>query len=273
MTPSGGGRTDWVVTGIPVTPLADDGTLDPYPLARVSVIRNGQEIASTEAVVPVSWEIRCDLCHNTPGISTATDILRKHDQLHPQVDPPLESRKPVLCGGCHAQAPLGTTGEPGVASLSHAMHGSHASRMAPVVGQTGTICYACHPGIETKCLRDVHFIRGMDCFDCHISMSAVADPARQPWADEPRCDDCHQRAGFEFEQPGTLYRNSQGHHGVHCEACHGSPHAITPTVVDVDNVQAIAVQGHAGTIDVCAVCHANRPDDAFGHNLSGEGGD
>jgi hypothetical protein len=58
---------------------------------------------------------------------------------------------------------------------------------------------------------------------------------------------------------------------VHGEACHGSTHAVTPTVVAADNVQAIGLQGHAGVIDTCTVCHINRPDDNFFHHSGGEG--
>jgi hypothetical protein len=136
--------------------------------------------------------------------------------------------------------------------------------MAPA-GQLGNECYACHPGPETKCFRDVHFSRGMTCHDCHTSMQAVGDPARRPWVDEPRCSNCHNRPGFEYEQPDTLYRNSKGHSNIHCAACHGSPHAITPSVIAADNVQAEALQGHAGKIDTCTVCHESRPDDRFFH--------
>ena len=271
MQPSG--TNDWVVVGIPVTPINDANTLDPYPLARISVTGGGQEVASTEAVVPVSWEISCDLCHTTQGISVATDILRKHDQLHP-MNPPLEQRQPVACGSCHGQPPLAgvLNGDPNVSTLSRAMHHAHAPRMGSVVGQTGgTVCYACHPGIQTKCLRDVHYAHGLTCESCHLSMSAVADPNRKPWVDEPRCGTCHTRTGSEYEQPNTLYRDSKGHNGVHCSACHGSPHAITPTVTAVDNTQAIAIQGHAGTINTCTVCHKNQPDDNFNHTL-GDGG-
>jgi hypothetical protein len=258
------GRNDWNVTGIPITPIDDSGKENPYSLATITVKKNGQKVAETQAVVPVSWEISCDICHNTPGISAATDILRAHDRLHPGLN--LESKKPVLCSQCHAQAPLGTTGTPGTPALSRAMHHAHSTRME----QAGlnVACYACHPGVRTQCLRDVHYANGMVCMDCHGTMSDVADPTRRPWQDEPRCDSCHSRSGFQFEQPGTLYRNSKGHMGIHCAACHGSPHAITPTVTPADNLQALALQGHAGTIDKCAVCHRETPDDAFPHRVS-----
>ncbi len=260
------GDNDWSAIGIPVTPLDDDGKLNAYNLASVVVSDSRGTQAETLAVVPVSWEIRCDLCHNTPGISPATDILRKHDTLH---GTSLESAKPVMCASCHADVALGAAGDPARHNLSRAMHGAHASRMNAV--DVELRCYACHPGQDTRCLRDVHYERGMICTDCHDSMTAVADAARRPWIDEPQCSSCHQRAGFDFEQPGTLYRNSKGHGNVHCAACHGSPHAITPTVVAADNIQAIGLQGHAGTIDTCTVCHIKRPDEGFFHRAGGEG--
>ena len=151
--------------------------------------------------------------------------------------------------------------------MSHAMHGSHAPRMQAIAGQVSVSCYACHPGKVTECLRDVHFSKGMTCVNCHGNEYAVADVTRRPWVDEPRCSTCHTRKGFAFEEPGKLYKESHGHNGVKCASCHGSPHAITPTVVANDNVQAINVQGHAGTINDCRVCHRNQPDDAFNHTL------
>ncbi len=262
------GRTDWVVTGIPITPLDDDGSENAYPLAVVTVSQNGQNLAQTQAVVPVSWEISCNLCHNTPGMTPGMDILNAHDRMH---GTQLAQSTPVACGACHAQPALGFPGSGTVPSLSRAMHSAHASRMA----QAGldVSCYACHPGIRTQCLRDVHALNGMDCTSCHGDMNAVADPSRSPWVTEPRCGDCHTAmapAGFEFEQPNTLFRNSKGHHGVMCSACHGSPHAITPTSKIEDNVQAIALQGHAGVIDTCTVCHTQTPDESFPHRFGGD---
>jgi len=263
------GRTDWAVTGIPITPLDDDGSENAYPLAVVTVSFGGQPLVQTQAVTPVSWEISCNLCHiGSASVSTGTMILRSHDRLH---GTSLETHKPVTCGACHAQPELGMAGVAGRPNLSRAVHGAHAPRM--FMAGLDVDCYACHPGMRTQCLRDVHFSRGFTCMNCHGDMTDVADPARVPWQTEPRCDDCHPlypRLGAEFEQPNTLYRNSKGHHGIHCEACHGSPHAITPTVKTEDNIQALAVQGHAGTIDTCSVCHREAPDDPFDHRYSHE---
>jgi hypothetical protein len=253
------------VTGIPITPIDDTGRFNPYPMASISVTRPNGQSAETLTVVPVSGEMSCNLCHQAEGVSTATDILRDHDVLH---GTDLENSKPVLCASCHADAALGAPGLPDVPNLSQAVHGAHAPRMDVV--NLDNACYACHPGIRTQCQRDVHLANGVDCVECHGGMEAVADPARQPWLDEPRCGDCHARPGFEFEQPGRLFKDSVGHGGVLCGACHGSPHAITPTLTATDNQQALMLQGYAGVIDDCLVCHTEMPSDPFFHAVDNE---
>jgi hypothetical protein len=59
------------------------------------------------------------------------------------------------------------------------------------------------------------------------------------------------------EVAGTLYRNSFGHGDVACEGCHGSTHAIWPNALEAanDNLAAIQIQGHSGTIIECSACH------------------
>jgi hypothetical protein len=265
------GQNDWAATGIPITPIDDNKQLNPYPLAEISVLVSGKEVAQTHAVVPVSWEISCNLCHapGSPGPMVDRDILTRHDiKHHTSLVASAASGQSVLCAACHADPALGTTGIEGVKSLSHAMHGSHASRMAPVAA-LGNSCYACHPGFATNCQRDIHFAKGIYCTQCHGDMAEVANPNRRPWIDEPTCGSCHKhrQPEFDFEEPGKLFKDSHGHKGVHCAACHGSPHAITPTVTVADNVQAIERQGFAGTIQKCTVCHTTQPDSKFEHHF------
>lgn len=266
MTTTGNG--DWHAVGIPVIPVDDSGRDSPYPLATVTV-RNtaGVVQAQTQAVVPVSWEMACNICHNAPGVSTATDILRAHDRLHATT---LEQQKPVLCASCHSDNALGAPGLPGVSSLSAAMHRAHAPRM-PAAGMTNE-CYACHPGQRTNCLRDVHVSRGMDCHSCHQGMAEVGNPGRNPWVDLPRCADCHNRPGFDFEQPGKLFKESIGHGGVQCITCHSSPHAMTPSTNEPDNLQSVRLQGAAGPIGSvagsCGVCHTVQPSEGFFHRVN-----
>ena len=253
---------DFMAQGIPITPMTDARVIDPYQLSKIDVLYKGAKVATTKAVVPVSWEITCNACHNTPGISVAQDILLKHDRLH---GTSLVNQKPVLCAKCHADPALGAPGVTGISSLSGAMHTAHADRMA---GYSGTAqCYTCHPGPKTQCFRDVHQARGMTCQSCHTSMEAVGSSSRRPWQDEPRCGDCHAVPGHQYEQPGVLYRDSVGHNGVKCITCHNSPHAITPTQNARDNVQATAIQGFAGTIKKCSVCHSEIPSDPFNHSV------
>lgn len=258
------GTPDFAAVGIPITPIDDSGREVAYNIATVSVERNGSVVASTQAIVPVSTEMSCNLCHSTPGVSTATDILRAHDRLH---GTNLESRKPVMCAECHSDNALGAPGQAGVSSLSSAMHTAHASRMS-TLNLTNT-CYACHPGVRTNCQRDIHSARGMTCTSCHGGMAQVGAPTRQPWLQEPSCGSCHQarRPTFDFEQPGVLFRNAIGHKGVKCISCHSSPHAITPAVTETDNIQAGLIQNHTGVINDCTACHSNGPPGAFFHKV------
>jgi len=67
-----------------------------------------------------------------------------------------------------------------------------------------------------------------------------------------------------------LYRVSKGHEGVFCEACHGSTHGIWPNGNPNanDNVAAMQLQGHTGTISECSACHTGD----LGNNLDGPHG-
>lgn len=69
-----------------------------------------------------------------------------------------------------------------------------------------------------------------------------------------------------------LYRNARDAHGnVPCAACHGSSHAIWPNrdPKSNDNVTANQLQGHAGPIAECSVCHAK---EAFTQTTDLDGG-
>ena len=253
---------DYMAQGIPLTPVTDAGRTDAYQLSQINVVRNGGIVAATEAVVPVSWEMRCDTCHNQ-GRTVAQDILKRHDRIN---GTHLMDQRPVLCAKCHSDPAIGAPGTPGVKSLSAAMHSFHASRMGSLTGDKA--CYSCHPGPKTQCYRDIHKTNNLTCNNCHTSMEAVGSTTRTPWVDEPRCGSCHNVPGHQYEQPGVLYRDSVGHNGVKCIACHGSPHAITPTNNARDNKQAIGLQGHAGKIDTCSVCHTTQPSESFNHTVS-----
>jgi len=234
----------------------------PYQQAYMVAKDSGSAIAliDTTTVAPVSTEMRCDTCHadgKEPGGATGnveTNILSYHDE---ESGTSLMAERPVLCAKCHASNALGTPGTPDLANLSQAMHEHHA--------EATNDCYLCHPGQVTRCLRDVMWSKGLTCTKCHGNMIDVANPNRRPWIDLPRCGNCHS-AQFA-ENPNTRYRDSIGHGGLYCEACHGSPHAILPTIQFNDNIQSISYQGYAGSIRQCSVCHTTTPQGAGPHGI------
>ncbi|RLJ20402.1 cytochrome C [bacterium endosymbiont of Escarpia laminata] len=67
-----------------------------------------------------------------------------------------------------------------------------------------------------------------------------------------------------------LYRISTGHEGIFCEACHGATHGIWPNKnPDAnDNVAAVQLQGHTGTVSECSTCHTGD----LGNTLEGPHG-
>jgi len=272
----------YVAEGIPLTEFRDSDLVNPYPyqLAEV-VVRNstsGEELARATVVAPVSTEMHCDYCHSDGGVEdiatgrVETNILTLHDQENSSEYPPghtvlLMNRRPVLCAECHASNALGAPGVSEVPNLSKAMHERHADK----VSQDLDGCYSCHPGPQTRCLRDVMSQqKGMDCIDCHGTMLNVSQNP-SPWLQEPRCDSvaCHG-SGYAQDQP--LYRMSKDHGNVYCEACHDSTHAIALSREPNDAIKFVALQGHAGTLDKCTVCHATQPTDPGPHGISGATG-
>jgi len=177
----------------------------------------------------------------------------------------------------------------------HGVHGRTVNGAMPdnnnpaIIPEDGTTsCYSCHPGSTTQCLRGAMGSAGINCQDCHGGLLAVAGAyqERTPWLDEPKCQSCHtgdalQNRGGKIrwktvynsadpsatpvlvankrfaEENNTLFRNSRGHGGLACESCHGSTHAIWPSAEANDNVAALEIQGHTGTIIECVACHGS----------------
>jgi hypothetical protein len=135
-------------------------------------------------------------------------------------------------------------------------------------------------------------VPNLDCQSCHGNHAAVGSPTRQGWFQEPNCQSCHHDGKRELTavtslttgalrpttdtrfatNPNTpasgvsLFRFSVGHGGNQCEACHGSTHAEYSSVFagwqtshDNDNLQSLDLQGYAGAIQECSVCHKSVP--------------
>ena len=261
----------FVAEGIPVTEYSDSATTtrQPYQLATVVVkdSSSGEVLATQSVVTPTSSEMRCDKCHSDNGEAApdkktgivARNILQKHDE---EEGTQLMANRPVLCASCHGSNALGAPGKPGIPNLSRAMHRKHDGE----IPNTLNGCYNCHPGPTTQCLRDVMSQKsGMDCIDCHGTMAKVAtNPS--PWLNEPRCDSCHNSG--KFNQNNGLYRFSTGHGDLYCEACHDSTHAIAPSREARDAIKFMALQGKAGPLSTCSVCHTGTIDLSKGPHSS-----
>jgi hypothetical protein len=255
--------------GVPLTPYADAAPTveDPYQQALV-VLRdsNGIELARSRPVMPVSVEMRCVStgCH-----ASESALLLQH--AGPGEGGFDVADKPILCAACHGDPALGTVGPGAAGYFSQRIHEKHAFIDEFIPGMSG--CYKCHPGQSARCLRGtMNSDFGLVCQDCHGGMHQVADSidgGRVPWVDEPACRTCHTAA---YGEPvGQLYKVSRGHGGVFCEACHNSTHAEFPTREPRDNQVMIDLQGHAGTLSDCRVCHGVYPSGPGPHGMVASG--
>ncbi len=246
------------VEGIPVTPYPDNDLINehPYQLTLIKLFDQGDNFLSqTQSVIPVSNELSCVStgCH-----SSEQNILNRHEAMTgfaPNV-------KPILCANCHRDNALGKPGTAGTPAFSEAVHLKH--------GGITNNCYKCHPGPITQCFRDIMFTNSMICQDCHGSVTNVGqtiENGRQDWLEEPNCGIVACHGPQHSAEPGKLYRNSKGHAGLYCSACHGSPHAIFLTNNANDNLQNVTLQGYAGTLNKCVVCHGVNPTGAGPHGL------
>jgi hypothetical protein len=243
----------FIAEGVPVVPVDDNGTKNPYQVAEITVKDGtGTVIVKTQTTVPTSDEINCAKCHGSQTVNAFDDILSKHDAKH-GTNLSLPQNQPILCASCHPSPALGINTGPQI-FLSQALHGSHATK-------TGITCYDCHPGATTKCNRSLaHTTDNGNCTTCHGDMAFVASTiasGRIPWATEPQCVTCH--TGVDGVSTGSaLYRNSKGHGNMYCTACHGSPHAMYPSRETSDNYQPNQYQGSTiKTIGSCGACHNN----------------
>jgi hypothetical protein len=262
MTLSKDGRY-WEATAIPVVPYDAQGNFNAYPTCQITVKDSAGNLLAVvpDVVLPVSDEMHCDNCHEKTD--TFASILTVHDESsNTTLAADLAKGVRHACNECHADPVLGAAGQSGVKSLSEAMHGFHASKM-PSMNKLEVSCYNCHPGEKTQCLRGVMAAAGLTCEDskCHGTIQNVADTiaqGRKPWLNEPDCGNCHDNAA----NTGTLYRLSYLSNGpgpmngkILCEACHNGTHSEWESTLAVDNSLPKYLQGHAGPISDCEVCH------------------
>jgi uncharacterized protein YceK len=291
-----GARDWWEADAIPILNYDDNGDTNYYPMVNVvAKDLQGNLLASTQVVLPVSDEMDCRKCHASDSHTDAIpnggwenspdalkdfklNILKLHDDKH-DVSSYLSGLQangydyssslyqtalqgtPILCAACHKSNALGTTGFNGIKPLTEALHALHAEVTLP----GGTL------KLNESSNRD------------------SCQNGRNGWMEEPDCQACHQngqryteavidtagtlRAALDTTfatndntpAPGSnLYRFSSGHGDMQCAACHGSTHAIYPSSHAEDNLQSIGVQGHSGTVSECTACHTTTPSTSTG---------
>ncbi len=289
----------FIAEGIPLTNIRDQDAVTgkPYPFQKaVLTVRDASNpktiLATLTVVAPVSTELMCQNCHSDmmdattryapdvqPTGKLETNILTIHDYLNKDnyatylaaypdllAKTPLMQHQPVLCADCHGDNALGKPVVGEIKNLSNAMHGHHNPTNAPDITPDTDGCYNCHPGPSTRCLRDVMSQKfSLMCTDCHGDITAVAQNP-SPWLNEPKCSNagCHG-AGYDTKLP--LFRESTGHGGLYCEACHDSTHAVATSREENDTIKFMQLQGHSGTLSDCTTCHSTKPATMFHHTM------
>jgi hypothetical protein len=219
--------------------------------------------------------VLCAACHYSPALDLAGTGPQGAQQYVPWFSRAIHAQHDFLpgsaAGGCYECHPGAVT----------------QCARGPMI-TAGLECRDCH--------GDMASVAGETPLAPGGSLDGVADGAqRRAWTDLPRCQSCHTGdalthltgAGYVLatdgirlrqawrtgdpaasaisaplsrfaENSNRLYRFSEGHGGVLCQACHGSTHAEWPVGNPAanDNVAAVSLQGHAGVVAECRVCHA-----------------
>ena len=286
----------WMASGIPLTPYADNGTTNYFPMMRLTASdSSGTVLATTDIVLPTSDEMSCAKCHGSnsnpaamPGAGWVNDpdpakdaklnILRKHDDrfastaqfqsaatqvgYNPTGLSATVATTPILCYNCHASNALGKAGVSGIQSMTSAMHGLHGPQVDPATGATmdsstaRATCYSCHPGPKTQCLRGAMGTlqastggNAIECQSCHGNLTAVADPTRSGWLNEPNCQNCHTGRPAPPTPLSPIHRRSPA-----APRCGRRPTLPSPPTPTRPPPAFLCIASRAAT----AVCNARR---------------
>ncbi len=178
-------KTVFRATNVPAIPISKDKEFNPYPVFTLRALdkENGELIAKTKTVAPVSSEMRCDNCHGgnwegsadiAPSKKTSLDILRVHDKNNrTDLLSRAKNKNPVLCKDCHSDLRQGAWSkdpeDSKILNFSASMHGWHANYLT---NRNQSACFNCHPASKqghTRSFRGRHSQK-FSCVDCHGSM-------------------------------------------------------------------------------------------------------
>jgi hypothetical protein len=189
----------------------------------------------------------------------------------------------MLCQDCHGDMEqVGddfsrdvTPENPGAFQLANDFHTNPDTPRVPWANEPG--CGSCHTGDamdnlhgEPGTVGDPE--DGIRLMQAYLTTDAKATPIIP--TNTRFAENTVQPTFDGLPNPGAgnpmLYRVSKGHGGVFCEGCHGSTHGIWPNGNPNanDNLAAIQLQGHTGTISECETCHTGD----LGNTLDGPHG-
>jgi hypothetical protein len=266
----------------PMIAWSNDTDLEVQSKKNILILHDAEEGTNLANATPVL----CAQCHYSPPLD-----------LSGSGPTALQQNLPTFSGVMHAyhgnlvdnlNDPVFPSGAPVEDTCYQCHPGSITQCQRGAMKTGGMDCNACH--------GDMLAVGGEFALLAGGSIDGSNDGAeRRPWQDLPRCQSCHTGdavdhltgADLAFDSSGirlvqtyrigdasaspllavnkrfaeednTLFRNSKGHGGLACEACHGSTHAIWPNADGDanDNIAAKQLQGYAGTIIECTVCHA-----------------
>lgn len=274
----------WEADGIPILNYDDNGDTNYYPMVNVvAKDLQGNLLASTQVVLPVSDEMDCRKCHASDSHIDATpnggwenspdalkdfklNILKLHDDKH-DVSSYLSALQangydygsslyetalqgtPILCAACHQSNALETTGFNGIKPLTEALHSLHAKVTLP--GSTSILndssnrdsCYACHPGATTECLR-----------------GAMGKAKNPDGSQLMQCQSCHG----SMSAVGQNGRNGWMEE-PDCQACHQNGQRYSEAVVDTAGTLRAALDTTFATNDNAPIPGSNLYRFSSGH--------
>lgn len=169
------------VNGIPVVPVNDTGTWNPYQVALVTVRDSGGTLlAQTRTTVPTSDEIncaKCATCHNAtstiPQVDTGTTLYRN-----------AAGHGGVYCAGCHssphAMVPSRVDSDNYQVSQYHGALG--ASHPINTLGSCGACHGSSRPGSASEFAEEHGGERASACAVCHTGFSDARNTSKWPHA-------------------------------------------------------------------------------------------
>jgi hypothetical protein len=180
----------------------------------------------------------------------------------------------LVCQDCHGQmAQVGddfsrnvSPTNPGAFELAADFYHNPATPRVPWANEPG--CDSCHTGYATDnlagepnvlvspadTLGNPDGIRLLVAYRADDSKATPIVPVNKAFAENVVAE------GTNADGNPKLYRVSKGHGGLFCQARHGSTHAEWPSANPSanDNIPASQLQGHAGYIAECQVCHRQK---------------